>query len=192
MAKIKLIGIGGTDGSGKDSLGEMLAERHGWMYVSVTDILRDEARRRGIPLRRDTLREISAEWRREFGLGVLVDKALVIYKKSSGKHNGLAMASLRNSGEVDRLHELGGTMVWADADPQVRYQRVSGRNRGTEDHITYEEFLAEEKAQSHHGGDKHALSLNDVKSKADIFIENNGNDIEKFKTEAEKVLKKYL
>jgi hypothetical protein len=36
------------------------------------------------------------------------------------------------------------------------------------------------------------MNLIKVKDKSDVFIENNGNDIEKFKKEAEKALKKYL
>lgn len=185
---VRIIGIGGTDGSGKDSIGQMLAQRHGWLFVSVTDILREEAKKRGIPLQRNTLRVISAEWRGQYGLGVLVDKALEIYKKSSQKYSGLVLASLRNPGEADRVHELGGKVVWTDADPKVRYDRIMTRKRGTEDEVTFEEFLAEEKAQSHNAGDKNALSLNGVKAKADIFLENNGNDIEAFKNTVEKAL----
>jgi cytidylate kinase len=82
---MKILGISGTDGSGKDSLAEMLVERHGWQYISVTDILREEAKKRGMSLQRSILREISAEWRREKGLWVLVDKALEVYKKNQRK-----------------------------------------------------------------------------------------------------------
>ena len=52
----------------------MLAHHHNYMFISVTDLLRNEARRRGLPVVRENLRTISAEWRRELGLGVLVDK----------------------------------------------------------------------------------------------------------------------
>jgi cytidylate kinase len=185
---MKIIGIGGTDGSGKDSLGEMLAERHGWKFISVTNILREEAAKRGIPLRRDTLREISTEWRRKNGNGVLVDKALDNYQSQTKKFNGLVMASLRNPGEVDRIHELNGKLVWVDAEPRARYERIASRKRGTEDEVTLEQFLKEEKAQLSHSGDSATLSLSGVKAKADIFIENNGNDIEVFKDYAEKKL----
>src|SRR4051794_29651427 len=100
---MKLIGIAGTDGAGKDSLGEYLASEGGWLFLSVTDILREEAKTRGMILSRSTLKIISAEWRRENGLGVLVDKALRSYKKHPKKYHGLVIASLRNPGEVDRV-----------------------------------------------------------------------------------------
>jgi cytidylate kinase len=191
MAKIKIIGIGGTDGSGKDSLGEMLAERHGWLFVSVTDIMRAELSRRGITLKRENLRALGDECRRTYGPGVLITKALEIYKNQPKKYSGLAMASLRNPGEVDTLHVEGGILIWADADLEVRYSRVTSRNRGSEDHVSLEQFIKEHEIQSN-GEHESAMNLSKVKAKADIFLQNNGNDIEKFKNDAEKALKDYL
>ena len=46
---------------------------------------------------------VSAEWRRESGLGVLVDKAVSEYEKAETEYSGLAIASLRNPGEADRM-----------------------------------------------------------------------------------------
>ncbi len=192
MADIKIIGIGGTNGSGKDSLGQFLADDHGWLFISVTEILRDELKRRGLPIERNNLRNLSAEWRRESGLGVLVDKAVEIYKNSDKKYNGLAIASFRNPGEVDRTHALGGKVVWADADPKVRYERINGRGRGAEDNKTYEQFLEEEQAEMQHSGDEATLNMSGVKAKADIYLENNANNLEYFKKEAQEALKGYL
>jgi cytidylate kinase len=178
-----IIGLSGTNGSGKDTVGEILAAQHGYLFISVTDLLRDELRRRSLSVDRQHLRELSAEWRRESGLGVLVDKAVEFYKATGDQYKGVVMASLRNPGEADRLHELGGTLVWTDADPQIRYSRVTAnsqaRGRAGEDDKTYEEFLAEEAAEMHRpeGGDAATLSGAGVKAKADLFIENNGNDL---------------
>jgi dephospho-CoA kinase len=191
MTNLNLIGIGGTDGSGKDSLGEMLQERHGWLFVSVTDILRGELNNRGISLRRENLRSLGDEWRRAYGPGVLVAKALEIYEKQTKKYNGLVLASMRNPGEADTLHNEGGILVWVDADPEIRYRRVTSRSRGSEDVVSFEQFMAEHNIQSS-GNHEAEMNLIKVKDKSDVFIENNGNDIEKFKKEAEKALKKYL
>jgi dephospho-CoA kinase len=172
---VRLIGIAGTNGAGKDTIGEILSNQ-GWLFVSVTrDMLRVEAKKRGLAIERRNLRDISAEWRREYGLGVLVDKAVEEFKNANGSYKGLAVSSLRNEGEADRIHELGGKIIWVDADPEVRFQRVMQRKRGTEDAKTYEEFLAEQAAEMKHKGDKATLDIADVKAKADIFIENDGN-----------------
>ncbi len=192
MQTIKLIGIGGTNGSGKDTVGQMLAERHGWLFVSVTDILRGELKKRGLAIERENLRNLSAEWRRLHGLGVLVDEAKDLYIAQNKNRGGLVIASLRNSGEADRVHDLGGEVVWVDADPKIRYSRIESRARGPEDHKTYDEFIAEEQAEMHRSGDEATLNTAGVKAKADIFITNNGNDIEEFMSIAQKALQKYL
>lgn len=185
---VKLFGLGGSNASGKDTVGVMLAERHGYLFVSATDILRDEARKRGLPVEREVLRTISAEWRRARGLGVLIDIALELFNAEPGKYKGLAVASLRNGGEAKRVHELGGLVVWVDADPKVRYQRVVLANRGRteEDSKTFEQFIAEEEAEMWaEGKSEFELSLVHIKESADINLLNNGNDIEAFKDDAE-------
>jgi dephospho-CoA kinase len=188
-----IIGLSGTNGSGKDTVGHLLAENHNFFFVSVTDLLRDEARRQELPADRQNLRGISAGWRRESGLGVLVDKAMAEYEKVKEQYaGGLIMASMRNPGEADRVHELGGTMVWVDADPRVRYERVqanaASRGRAEEDQKSFEEFLAEEAAEMHRSGDEATLNMAGVKAKADIFIQNNSSDLETFRRDVEQAL----
>jgi dephospho-CoA kinase len=183
-----IFGLGGTNGSGKDTVGDMLAERRKFLFLSGSDMLREEAKRRGLPVEREVLRTISAEWRREKGLGVLIDKAVEIFNQQKDKYEGLALVSLRNPGEADRVHELGGKVIWVDAEPKVRYDRIFSRQRTTEDNKTFEQFLDEEQIEMQHSGDAATLNMSAVKEKADIFLENNGNDVDAFKDEAEKAL----
>ena len=180
---VPIIGLAGTNGSGKDTVGHILADKHGFLFISVTDLLRHEAVRRGQPVEREVLRTISAEWRRELGLGVLVDKAVAELHKDAGKYKGIVMASMRNPGEADRIHEFGGVMVWIDADPRVRYDRIqanaASRNRAEEDNKSYEQFLAEEEAEMHvpEGGDSAMLDGAAVKARCDVYLTNDGDDI---------------
>ena len=185
---MSLLGITGTNGAGKDSIGQMLAQRHGYLFISVTDILRAELKRREESVERENLRKLSAEWRRQNGLGILVDKAVEQFQASSGQYKGLAIASLRNPGEANRIHELGGKVVWVDADPKVRYERIHSRQRSSEDHKTFEQFLNEEQAEMQHEGDEATLSLAGVKAKADIFITNDHGDLKAFQDEVGKTL----
>ena len=187
----ELIGIAGTDGSGKDTIGEMLSDRHGWLFISVTDLLRQELTRQNKVITRANQRQLSAEWRRKSGNGVLIDKAWETYnqKNKNGQFRGLVTSSLRNPGEVDEIHRLGGKVVWVDADIHVRYQRVINRQKNaTEDNVTFEEFVKEEQEQMEHQEDEATLSLSAVKAKADIFLDNSGHDINAFKNQAEKAL----
>lgn len=187
MKQLEIIGIGGTNGSGKDSLGEILAKHHGYMFISGADFLREEAKKRGLPIEREVLRTISAQWRRKYGLGVLVDKAVEIFKQSDKKYKGLVVSPMRNPGEAQHIKDLGGVLIWIDADPKIRYGRITRRQRSTEDQKTFSEFLAEEQAEMQHSGDEATLNMAGVKIKADIFLENNGS-LEEFKVAAEKAL----
>jgi dephospho-CoA kinase len=183
---MKIIGISGTNGSGKDSLGQMLQQNHGWLFVPATDILRDELKKRGKRIERKNLRDLGNEWRKQFGVGVLIDKSVELYKKGNSK--GLAIASIRSVGEAERIHELGGEIVWVDADPRIRFGRVNNRRRSTEDIKSFDQFLEEEKIEMYGNDNKATINMAGVKAKADIFLENNSNDIEAFKVEAEKAL----
>lgn len=188
MTELQIIGIAGTNGAGKDTVGHILADRHGYLFVSVTDLLRREAERRGLEVSRENLRTISAEWRRESGLGVLVDKA-VAECEAAGKYPGVVIASLRNPGEAGHVHDLGGKLIWVDADQRVRYDRVQAglteRGRAAEDRKTFEQFQAEEAAEMHGSGDAATVSMAEVKKLCDVFVDNNEEDIDKLRRKLE-------
>lgn len=192
MNRLRVIGIAGTNGAGKDTVGHMLADRYGYLFVSVTDLLRKEAERRGLPVERETLRSISAEWRRELGLGVLVDKAVAEYETQDDKYTGVVIASLRNPGEADRVHALGGTVVWIDADPRVRYDRVQAaldkRGRAGEDSKTFEQFKAEEAVEMKRSGDSATLDMGGVKDRSDITVMNDDKPQDEFLKDMERAL----
>jgi dephospho-CoA kinase len=191
---MKLIGLSGTNGAGKDSVAEVLRDNYGYYFISVTDLLREEARKRGLAVERENLRMISAEWRRESGLGVLIDKAIETYKKLGGdkNYNGLVVSSLRNPGENDTVHKLNGKVIWIDADPKIRYERIFSRQRTDEDNKTYEQFLIEEQAEMNHEGDKATLSLLGVKQKSDITLINEGSKISELEKMIENQIKAIL
>lgn len=175
---MRIIGIAGTNGSGKDTVGRILAQKYSFLNVSVSDLLRDECIRRGLPVERKNLRMISAQWRREGGLGVLVDKATTLFQIEGETYDGLAVGSLRNPGEAERVHQNGGIVVWVDADSKTRYERIQlGRvDRREEDDKTFEQFIAEEKAEMQPSGDAATLNMAGVKTICDYTLFNEGSE----------------
>jgi dephospho-CoA kinase len=192
MDKLQIIGLAGTNGAGKDTVGHILAEHHGYLFVSVTDLLRQEAERQGLEPNREVLRGISSQWRRETGPGVLIDKAVDAYKAHDGAYQGVVISSLRHPGEADRVHELGGTVVWVDADPRVRYDRIqkaaAQRNRPAEDDKTFEQFQKEEAVEMKQQGDAATVNMSAVKERADVPLDNNEGGLEQFKRDVEQAL----
>jgi dephospho-CoA kinase len=190
---MQIIGLSGMNGSGKDTVALMLAEKHGWLFADATTMLAAELTKRGLPTDRVHKSQLSAEWRREHGMAVIVDKAVEMFNAAPGKYKGLIVSSLRHPAEADRVHELHGTMLWVDADPRIRYDRIQAGNRGrVEDNKTFEEFLADEAREMHPEGDAATLNVAAVKERGDIFLENSGNDIQAFKAEAEELLRSLL
>lgn len=189
---MKIIGIAGTNGSGKDTVSHMLNERHGYFVASATEMLEAELKKRGLPLEREYKRTVGNEWRSKYGVSAIVDRAIELAKEAG--YDKLVVGSLRNPGEADKVHELGGITVWVDADQRVHYERITSVDRGrVEDNKTFEEFQAEEQAEMQSQGDgKAGLNMSAVKARADVIVENNDSNIEKFKSIAEEKLKQYL
>jgi len=169
----QIIGIAGTNGSGKDTVMQFLAEHYEYLFMSATDMLRTELEARGLPTDRTHKSELSAEWRRQNGYGVIVTKANEAFQQQATTYTGLVVGSLRHPAEADAIHELGGIMIWVDADPQVRYDRIRSFNRGrVEDEVTFEQFMADEEREMHPTGDGATLNMAAVKERCDVTIFN--------------------
>lgn len=180
MNDVQIVGVGGPNGAGKDVVAQLLAQHAGFLFVGATEMFAAELARRGWPADREHKSKLSAEWRREFGMGVIVDKAWAEFQKQPGKYRGLVVGSLRHPGEADRVHALGGQVLWIDADPHIRYQRVQTANRGrdVEDKKSFEDFLADERREMTPTGDAATLNVSAVKDRADHIILNNSTETE--------------
>jgi dephospho-CoA kinase len=188
---MKIIGIGGTNGSGKDTLSQILEHDYDWLFVSVSrDLIIPELKRRKLPLERENMANLTAEWNREIAKGAAIDKAVEEFERLAKlrEYGGLVISSIRHPWEADRIHHKGGQLVWIDADPKVRYDRIFNRGQGDKDKKTFEQFLEEEQSEMAHKGDESTLNMGAVRAKADIFLTNDTDDIEVFKKAAQKVL----
>jgi dephospho-CoA kinase len=67
----EIIGIAGTNGSGKDTLADLRTQRTGARKVSLSNILRVEADKRGLSHERANLSMISSEMGTKLGAGAL-------------------------------------------------------------------------------------------------------------------------
>lgn len=183
-----IIGIAGTNGSGKDTLAELREELQGALNTSLSDVLRREATKRGLSHERKNLRAISTEWENELGEGALVQKVLEYYQSERGGRGGLSISSVRRVTEAKAIKQAGGVIVWVDADQRQRYDRIAARNR-SDDTISFEEFAEQERAELFNTTKaKGALETGKIADIADIKIYNDFSS----KQEYEDYLKEFF
>lgn len=175
MSLPDVIGIAGTNGSGKDTLADLRLARTGARKVSLSDILRVEASRRGQDHSHESLRGISTELSQRFGAGALVIIAIEEYFESpTAEENGLSVVSLRRVDEAREVKDRGGVVLWVDADRETRYRRIQAASRGREDdQDSYERFCEQEDIELYPTScDPNVLNMNAVREEADIHIDN--------------------
>lgn len=139
-----IIGITGANASGKGEAGIYLKSK-GFEYYSLSDILREEAGKRGIEPSRENLIKLGNKLREEKGPSVLASLAT---KKMGDKNERVVIDSIRSPFEIKALRKLNGfTLVGIDAPVEIRFKRAIERNRPG-DPETLEEFLEKEKKEN--------------------------------------------
>lgn len=193
-----LIGLAGTLNAGKDSLGAILAEDYGFLHMSTSDMIRLMKKREfgdspeALLLRNDPYIN---RLRAERGPGFLVQAVHDDWLKSKEKYPGGYVASaIRAVGEAEKVKELGGIIIFVDADPMVRYERSQSRNRdANETGKTFEEFMATERSEIDvDQNDKSVQNLHAMKKMADVVITNNHGTVEEFQKSAIGQLQAFL
>lgn len=194
---VTIYGVAGTNGSGKDSLIDFLAEK-GFFAFRTGDVLRKITKASlGFNGRggNDTPEGRTANAQRRLYPGGTVELGLITWWSQIAhlpddlKPRGLVIGSIRGTGEAKRLKELGGKLIVVDADIQTRFKRLATRQRPDEPELTFEKFKQNEDAEMAYGEtDPTKFGMAAVIDAADIRIKNNGDDIEAFQAEAAKIL----
>lgn len=193
----KIIGVSGSDRSGKDTVAEMLMD-NGYFGYSFGDAVRDHARNRHAndpnPISVVNLTETSNWLRSEHGADVILKEALKAYDQAiaSGEdYKGVVLYSVRAPIEVDFILEQGGELVWVEATDEVRLKRRLANIRPGEATVTMDEMLTNEALQQDPQPgipEEIQMNLKYVKAHATKVIENNGNDLAAFEKKVKQIL----
>jgi dephospho-CoA kinase len=105
-AKIKIIGVIGQNGSGKDEVLKFLRTKHGVPFLSTGDVVREIAAKEGVEPTRENLGKISDRYFREFGKGYFVKLLADKIKHSGWKVAGIS--SIRSLDDVSILKGIFG------------------------------------------------------------------------------------
>lgn len=161
-----IIGLTGKNGSGKGEVARFLKER-GFEYHSLSDVVREELKKRKKPVTRDNLVAQGNELRKKFGPGVLAKRILDTLEVD--KH--YVIDSIRHPEEAKTFKSKNGfVLVNVTAPEKVRFERLKQRGREN-DPKTLAEFrkLEAREGKSAVGSDQ---QLNQTLKLADYAIEN--------------------
>ncbi len=163
--KSKLIGLTGTNGSGKGEAAAYLKKK-GYAYFSLSDVIRNELHKDGKEDSRDNLIQKGNELRKKHGPDIL---ARMVMEKVEGK---AVIDSIRNPSEVEYLKKEKEFILLAiDAPVELRYERVKQRGR-QESVSTLEEFIKKEKEEM--TDSEKGQQLHSCMKMADFMIMNDG------------------
>ncbi|MFA6427950.1 MAG: AAA family ATPase [Candidatus Buchananbacteria bacterium] len=170
MPKQLIIGLTGTQGSGKDTVADWFKDQ-GFAYFSCSDIIRQECGFRQLETNRDNLIMIGNDLRKNFGHGILAEK--ILQQINEKNINRALVVSLRHPDEIVALKKSKNFfLINVDADQQTRFQRIKQRGR-LEDSVDFIKF-AQQEAQERTGS-ANQQQLNSVMALADFTITNDGS-----------------
>ena len=166
---MKIIGVIGQNGSGKDEVLKYLRAKYNVPFLSTGDMVREIAAKEGKAPTRENLGEISERYFREFGRGCFVK--LAAQKISQNKWTIGGITGIRSREDVEALKSsydrdfiLINIYV---SDPLVRFRRMVQRAEGR-DPQTYEQFLRQDAAE------EELFHIQSAAPRADYSIDNDG------------------
>lgn len=133
---MRVIGISGMPGSGKSFISDKAVEK-GAIIVSMGDIIREEAEKRG-----ETTGETAVNLRKEHGEYIVSELTIQKIKKLLNEgHDKIVVEGIRSHHEVEMFKENfeNFMIVSAFTNPATRFERLKNRKR-EDDPEDYSDF----------------------------------------------------
>lgn len=168
-----IIGLVGPLSSGKGVVSDFLIE-NGFDHHSLSDIVRDEANLRGIPVTRENLQNIGNDLRTKFGGHVLAQRTL---EKIKPEKKFIVIDSIRNPEEIYFLKSVFDILIIGiDAPQELRLiwylERAKIRK---EDSLSELDFYCADGRDSGVGETVAGQQVRQCLLNSDIVIENRGS-----------------
>ncbi len=176
---MKLIVTVGMPGSGKDEL-VTVARSMGLAVLKMGDLVRDETRRRGLPVTNSNVARIASEERDRHGPGIWAQRALPKLTETR-----MLVDGCRSDSEVTVFrHNFGDLYVLGIfASPETRYDRMTSRSR-SDDGGSLQEFYDRDRRELKWG-------IGNAFTLADGMLVNEGG-LEEFRRVGRAALEKIL
>ncbi len=178
-----LICVTGMPGSGKSVVVEGIAEEFGYPVLSMGDVVREEARRRGVKMDLKSMMEFAKRLREEMGPAAVAE--LTSRRIRNTGSEVVVIDGVRSLDEVTRFSKEGSVIIVAvHASPKTRFERLVRRGR-PDDPNDWRDFRERDLKELSFG-------IGSVIALADIMIVNEGRDISDIKKEAVSKLREEL
>ena len=160
---LKVICVTGMPAAGKEEFQKVAAEE-GYVIVRMGDVVREEARRRGLSITDATVGGLAHAERRAHGVAVWAERTIPRVRAER-----VCIDGLRSPAELATFRKAfgRGLVVFAVTSPaEMRWERVQRRRR-EDDAKTWEEFLARDARERGWG-------LEEAVAAADVAVVNEG------------------
>ena len=141
---MQIMGISGLPGSGKSLVSDVAIER-GAIIVSMGDIIREEAKKRG-----ESTKDTAKNLRAEFGQYIVSELTIKKIKQlqDEGVENSIIVEGIRSHHEVEMFKESFDNFIILSifANPSLRFERLKKRMR-EDDSQEYAGFRARDEAE---------------------------------------------
>ncbi len=141
---MKVIGLTGLIGSGKDTVSDYISKKYGYRIVVMGDIVRELATELGRSHSRDNLHLTQKEYVEKYGIEYFAKRVVEKIRRNNWQKvviNGIRRPEDASVPKGEFKKDMVVALV--DAPPQVRFERMKARMRA-DDPQTMEEFIRQE------------------------------------------------
>lgn len=166
---MKVVGVVGRNGSGKDELLEYLNEHCDLTILSAGDVARQIAEKEGLPATRENLHQISQDYIDRYGEEFFMER---LVDQMQEEWNAVGISGIRTPADARVLREEFGDdflLVHVQVgDTAKRFERVCERGK-ERDPQSYEAFLRQDQEEID------SFDLDETIRRADLTIENDAS-----------------
>ncbi len=184
---MKVIGICGTNGSGKGTVVDILEKYFTLTHISAREMIIEAAKNEGVKIEsRDDFREYNEQRNKEGK--TLVNEIKNKFKKSENENRIFVFESIRRVGEIKEFREdfkNNFLLVSVYAPVEIRYHRILKR-ASIADSVDFSKFVEQEKLESINE-DENQMNITKCILMSDIHLVNDG-DLAKFEEEVKNKL----
>jgi dephospho-CoA kinase len=185
--QVLVLAFVGAPAAGKTEAASV-AKKMGIPVITMGEVIREELRKRGLPLSDENAGRVANELREKEGMDAIAKRCVPLIKdveEKKAERTVIVIDGIRGIAEVETFKKEFGdnfVLVRVDAPLQLRYKRIKSRGRG-DDLLSVDEFKNREKRELGWG-------MEEAMKGASRVIKNEGS-LEEFKEHIKGILPRY-